>query len=602
VRYSPWRVNHTPGSGFSDIGQDIGQDIRQDIRQLDSEGVVPSTDRARAQSGKFGAMSSFRAHWRRRWLVPVIILAAAAFILFVTFYSLDHAITGGGAADNPQSAFERYVKFDPDHIVDAVSALAGMIAAVLGIVITVVSIIVQLSSDRYTGVAQMFLRDRTNVAVMAYYVVSCVCGVWLSMSLQKDFVPRALVLAIMAATSFGLVLMLPYFSYVFWFLEPANIIDRIRLQAVRVVKATAHARTSEHCGVLQAPTLSAMEELTDITSNSISGKDKIIASRAVDALRDLCLDYLSIKHQAPPAWFRIGEGIRKNPDFVAMDPESLRDLESQRTWVEWKILRQYFGIYNEALTSMRDINYLIAIDTRYIGEAAGERRDRAVVELVFRYLNSYLRATLNARDVRTAYNVLNQYRLLVEAMLRQGHGDMALEGIKYMKYYGQTGYDMKLTFVAETVAYDVSALCHFAHEIGAGEQDEMLAQFLELDQPLRDKSQEKGLLGVRKAQVKLATYYLAVGDTAKARLIANDLREEPAQRLAVIRAELDRVTSKDFWEIIDRGRNFEYMPPEQRKQMDTFFGWLGLDSARDYLVRPVSVPPETPAGAAEDGN
>ena len=35
-------------------------------------------------------------------------------------------------------------------------------------------------------------------------------------------------------------------------------------------------------------------------------------------------------------------------------------------------------------------------------------------------MNSYLRATLNARDVRTAYNVLNQYRLLVEAMLRGG--------------------------------------------------------------------------------------------------------------------------------------------------------------------------------------
>jgi hypothetical protein len=545
---------------------------------------------------------SLRAKWQRRWLVPVVILAAAALLLFVSFYSLDHTVTGGGAASAaPRSALERYVQFDPDRIQDAISALAGMIAAVLGIVITVVSIIVQLSADRYTGVAQMFLRDRTNLAVMAYYVISCVCGVWLSMSLQKDFVPRALVLTILAATSFGLVLMLPYFSYVFWFLEPANIIDRIRVQAVRVVKATGHARTEVHCATLQAPTLSAMEELTDITSNSISGKDKIIASRAVDSLRDLCLDYLTIKSKAPPAWFLIGEGIRKNPDFVAMDPGSLRDLESQRTWVEWKILRQYLGIYNEALTSMRDITYLIAIDTRYIGEAAGERGDHALAELVFRYMNSYLRATLNARDVRTAYNVLNQYRLLVESMLRQGYGDMVIQGIRYMQYYGQTGYNMKLTFVAESVAYDVSALCQLAHEIGAGQQDEMLAQFLELDQPLRDMSQEKGLLGVRKAQVKLATYYLAVGDEAKAQLIAGDMREEPAQRLAVIRDQLERVTSKDFWEITDRGSNFEYMPPEQRAQMGTFFGWLGLESGREYIPRHTTEP-QAPTGAAEGGN
>ena len=32
-------------------------------------------------------------------------------------------------------------------------------------------------------------------------------------------------------------------------------------------------------------------------------------------------------------------------------------------------------------------------------------------------MNTYLRAALNARDVRTAYNVLNQYRQLAEALL-----------------------------------------------------------------------------------------------------------------------------------------------------------------------------------------
>ena len=34
--------------------------------------------------------------------------------------------------------------------------------------------------------------------------------------------------------------------------------------------------------------------------------------------------------------------------------------------------------------------------------------------LAVKFMNTYLRATLNARDVRTAYNVLNQYRQLAE--------------------------------------------------------------------------------------------------------------------------------------------------------------------------------------------
>jgi len=34
------------------------------------------------------------------------------------------------------------------------------------------------------------------------------------------------------------------------------------------------------------------------------------------------------------------------------------------------------------------------------------------------------------------------------------------------------------------------------------------------------------------------------------------------------------VETKEFWEIIDRGRNFEYMPPRQKEQMARFFTML----------------------------
>lgn len=510
--------------------------------------------------------------FRRQWLIPITLLASSALALFWVFYSIDFfqaPSRGGGPVD-------RYLSFDADHITDAVSSLAGMTAAVFGIVITVVSIVVQLSAERYTGVARMFLRDRVNVTVAAYYVICCVCGVWLSVSLQRGYVPRITLLAMMLATTGGLVLMAPYFGYVFWFLEPNNIIARIRREAVSVAHRGASLSDGAASAEAQARTLGSMEELTDITSNSISGKDKIIASGAVDALKDFTLDYLKTKGAACDVWFNVGNSIRANPDFVAMDPESLHDLEQRRTWVEWKVMRQYLGIYNEALGAMRDICYLIAIDTRYVGEGAAEAKDDELIKLVFRYMNSYLRATLNAREVRTAYNVLNQYRLLVESMLRMGHAKAALEGVKHMQYYGHVSFDMKLTFVTETIAYDVSTLCQYAHELEAPIEQDMVSLFLELDRPLAVRSQERGLLGVRKAQVKLAAYYLMHGDDAKARMIADDMASEPADRLLAIRTELERVTTKDFWEIIDRGRNFEYMPPRQRAKMAEFFGWLDV--------------------------
>lgn len=500
-------------------------------------------------------------------------LGATALAVFWASYALDYYLVSTPGL-RQKSVFGYFLDFDPDHIDDATSSLGAMTAAVFGIVITVVSIVVQLSADRYTGVARMFLRDRVNLTVMSYYVVATVVGLWLSLGLRTGFAPRATLLVMLLGATGALVLMGPYFGYVFWFLEPTNVIERIRREGVRVAFRGATEQSPERLATAQAAALSAMEELTDITNNSISSQDKIIASAAVDALKDFGLEYLEYKPRASAAWFRVGSAIRHHPDFVAMDPESLHDLEQSRTWVEWKVMRQYLGIYREALGPMRDINYLVAINTRYLGEAAQAAGDQELERLVVRYMNSYLRAALNARDVRTAYNVLNQYRLLVEAMLRARQGRLALEGVAHMLYYGHLSFDLTLTFVTETVAYDVSALCQYANELGSPEEEEMLSQFLQLDRPLRVRSQEKALLGVRKAQVKLATYYLERGEKDKARLIWQDMTGEPVERLTQIRSELERVVSKDFWEIIDRGRNFEYLPPGQRARLDEFFGWF----------------------------
>jgi hypothetical protein len=127
-----------------------------------------------------------------------------------------------------------------------------------------------------------------------------------------------------------------------------------------------------------------------------------------------------------------------------------------------------------------------------------------------------------------------------------------------------------------------------AHQLGAGDEV-LLEQLLNLDQPLRARKQEGGLQGIRKAQVKLACYYLQAGEPERARRIARDMRGEPADRLAAIREQLERVESKDFWEIIDRGRNFEFMPPAQRGQLATFFGWLdeGAETAPPGASPPV---------------
>jgi hypothetical protein len=530
--------------------------------------------------------------FRRRWLAPILLLNGLSLALFFGFYSIDH-FAAGGHWSGGGGPWNRYLAFDPSSITDAVSSLAGMNAAVFGIVVTVVSIVVQLSASRYSGVTRMYLRDPINMTVMAYYVITCVAGIWLSVSIQEQFVPRVALTAMLVATSLGLAMMAPYFGYVFWFLEPGNIIDRIRREAVSAIVQGTHSRHSSVVADAQMRAVSALEELTDVTRNSISSKDKVIASLAVDSIKDLVLDYLRRKPESGSLWFRLSEAARSNPDFVAMDPESLTDLETRMNWFEWKALRQYLGIYNESLGAMRDIDYLVSIDTRYVGAAAAGIHDRQIIRLALHYKNSYLRSTLNARDVRTAYNVLNQYRLFVEVLVRdESLKDMAIEAVGYLAYYGRMSFGMDLPFVTETIAYDFSALCQVASECHASCEIPFLERFLQLDRPLRTHGEEPALLGIRKAQVKLATYYLSTGQVNKARMICEDLRQEPVERLSLIRSSLEGVTTKDFWEIIDRGRNFEYMPDSQRITLAKFFNWLGIASPSDEIEPP---PPSTVA-------
>src|SRR5260221_14028003 len=109
----------------------------------------------------------------------------------------------------------RYFFVDQGHITDAVRSVGGMVAGVLGIVISVVSIVVQLSAERYAGVTGMFFRDRTNMAVLAFYLVACVCGVMVSLSVRADFVPWLTLVAMMSSTTPARGVMAPYFAYVF---------------------------------------------------------------------------------------------------------------------------------------------------------------------------------------------------------------------------------------------------------------------------------------------------------------------------------------------------------------------------------------------------
>jgi hypothetical protein len=383
----------------------------------------------------------------------------------------------------------------------------------------------------------------------------------------------------------SLLILMPYFAYVFQFLDPERVIARIGQQALDSALA-ANASIAQR----QSAAVASLEHLTDIAINALGQKDRIIAAGAIAALRRALCAYLPEKKNLPAAWFAVGPGLRENPDFVAMAKDSVEDLAAGRIWLEWKALRQLREIFSQALASLPEMAHVVAIETRYAGEAALAAGERNVLGLVVKFMNTYLRAALNTREIRSAYNVLNQYRQLAEAMMCApapiaGDSNAALVEIGgHFKYYAQLARRMGLGFVTETAAYDLGDLCELALDAGAACHDRLLGIILEIDKEPETTADERALRGVRKAQTKLATYYLLRGAEARARAIFEDMRHESPERLRSIRDEMLSVGSKDFWEVVDRGTNFDYLDDARKAQLRVFFGWFGRLEATPTAV------------------
>jgi hypothetical protein len=458
---------------------------------------------------------------------------------------------------------------------DTVTSFAEVTVGVLGIAITVVAIIVELAANRYTPrITELFLRDAVNVAVMGFFVISSVLILWIDLSLHGPHHPRLLVLAASALMTTSFLALLPYFGYVFHFLSPDQVIRHIQRNGARKVRALAAGGSS--VPEARKAAVTTIEQLGDIAMASVDKNDKPLTLAAVEALADVAHAAIRMKSTLPEGFFDTQPLVRNDQDFIALHPDMVHALTSRRTWVEMKVLRQYQAVFGEAVNKMRDVNHLIAIHTRRIATTAVEQGDQASVDQSIRFLNTYLRATINARDVRSAYNLLNEYRVLAEDALQRGDDERVLDLATYITFYGQLAFSMNLAFLLETAAYDLCSLLERASEQGAAVHDPLLTIFLDVDrEPDADANlQEASLRGVRKAQIKLATHYLVRGEQAHAQRIFDDMRAEKPERMHSIRAELERVEEAEYWEVSDRGINFEWLAPERRATLDTFFGWF----------------------------
>ena len=279
-------------------------------------------------------------------------LAAIAVFAFGFLYTIDHYFTGG-----PAERRARPIRRDGTSSSTRTTspmrcrASAAMIAGVLGIVITR-----RLAPRPALGRAlhrrrAMFLRDRTNIVGDGVLRRHLRVGVVAERCRSTPTSCRALhVLAMMATCAFGLVMMLPYFAYVFRFLEPTNLVARIQREAVDDRRAKARAPRDDRSAAVRRrrPPCRALEELTDITRTRSRARTR--SSRAARSTRSRTSRRLPrVKNtRRARSGSRSAMASATTPTSSRWIPSRCATSSRPQTWLEWKALRQYLGIYAEA--------------------------------------------------------------------------------------------------------------------------------------------------------------------------------------------------------------------------------------------------------------
>jgi len=469
-------------------------------------------------------------------------------------------------------------QLEPDAAFDILSNAAELLAGVLAIAITVVAIVVELAATRYSHrITKLFISEPVNIAAMTLFLLTTVQCVWMAATVAESgtaaILPNAGFGIAMTLVTLSLLLLLPYFYFVFSFISPLSIIQKLRITAHRFYR-NASAGSSAR---LHGKAVEVVDELQDIARSAADQGDTRIAMAAIDALAELMLDYTRDKSELPEQWFNIDDTISGDPDFVSLAPSALDEIRDTQLWFEVKIMRQYLALMNQTVPESRDIANVIAIKTQRIGELAAERNP-ALLVLVTRCFNSYMRTTIRAGDSRTAYYIMNQYRLLAVALLNRQAFDAVTEIVEHFRYYATFSHELGDSFLLEVAAHDIVTLIEEAVSRKTPIVDDLLDQFLELDQEIRHESHEASLLGVRRAQLQLAAFFVESQDEPRARRIIDDMKDEKLERLQGIRETLMTEQRSQYWEFTDRGVNFSYLEPSLRPYLDTLFEWLAQNN------------------------
>ncbi len=455
-------------------------------------------------------------------------------------------------------SLSRMFSFDQEQANRLLGTLNVKLNQAMAVAFIAVGIAVPLTANMYSvKFLDFFIKNSVNAVVLTFVVLSNLTGAWAGYVIKNSAVPAFHLNFVFFLTIACLLLLFPYLTYVFRFLHPNTLLTLLE----RDVKSNLQAaRQAEKAKEVREPVAETLEHIANIAIRSIDRADRNTAIAGVLALERIARYYWKHKGKIHPTWFQAEPNF-----FLGFSPQAIEEMTGSCSWLEMKLYYQMLEILRAACPRVPELTSTIARSLRQLGLEPSSLQDHALRELPMEYFNTFLRLAINRRDVRSVFIIFDQYRRFAEA-LNGSFSDQVLEIAYYFEYYGQAARDQQMSFVVETVAYDLAHLVQQAWETKAPNREELLERFLRYD-----GDGKKVFPGVKKAQALLASYFLLAGRPEPVELIRASFEGLDPALLKTIKEELLRVTRQKYWEISERRMNIDFVPDPQREKLREFF-------------------------------
>lgn len=468
--------------------------------------------------------------------------------------------------DSGLSFFPTVLSTNPESVNDAIGSFIELLAAILGLMITVVAIVLQLAAQRYgTRLIDLFLADKVNRFYFSLMVCSLMYSILVIYAIKNEFHPTLAIQILLILTLLEIALLGPYFLFVFKFLTPTNLLTSIQTNNRNSISKATERKNYPYLKKYQNETATSLEQVTDTALSASSQMDRNLGLMAINQIREMLLDYLQHKHKLPKLWFLVSQD-----KFIGISSEFYEEFCEKRLWVEAKAFMDMELIYRSCIGTMSDAISAIAYNTRIIGEAAIKTKDDELLEMAVKFYNTFIRVSLNAKNVRAIFNLFYQYRMLTESIFEYDT-KVSAKILGHFLYYGEECLKQGLGFVLMTAAFDLGGMVATAYDKKIKNIKELLLIFMALEDKVDRVRDAFWYTGVRQAQLILVTYLLSKGDKELIPVVVEDLKNETLDQLVKWRDSLLAIEDRKFWEFTDRGYRFEYIDDNQKKFLKLFY-------------------------------